>query len=48
MTDLAPEYRGTGVFGLLARPEAERVTAHEADRVALAVRGALQGEVVSG
>lgn len=43
MADLAPEYRGTGVFGLLKRPEAERVAAEEADRVALAVRAALRG-----
>ncbi|WNM34808.1 HIT family protein [Streptomyces sp. Li-HN-5-11] len=43
MADLPPEQRGPGVFGLLRRPEAERVTAGQADRMARALRAELHG-----
>ncbi|MEE4546520.1 HIT family protein [Streptomyces sp. V4-01] len=40
--ELAPEYHGPGVFGLLRRPAVERLTTQDADRVALAVRAELR------
>ncbi|MEU9704642.1 HIT family protein [Streptomyces sp. NPDC047981] len=43
MEDLRPEHRGPGIFGLLRRPEQERVTADEADRVAHSLRTRLHG-----
>jgi diadenosine tetraphosphate (Ap4A) HIT family hydrolase len=43
MADLPPEQRGPGVFGLLRRPEQERVTAARADRMAHALRAELRG-----
>ncbi|MFE6911735.1 HIT family protein [Streptomyces erythrochromogenes] len=43
MADLPPEHRGPGVFELLRRPERERVTAEQADRMALALRSELRG-----
>ncbi|MFE7093655.1 HIT family protein [Streptomyces erythrochromogenes] len=42
MADLLPEHRGPGVFELLRRPEQERVTAEQADRMALALRSELR------
>lgn len=44
MPDLPAEHRGPGVFDLLRRPEQERVTAQEADRMALALRAELHGK----
>jgi diadenosine tetraphosphate (Ap4A) HIT family hydrolase len=43
MADLPPEQRGPGVFGLLRRPEQERVTADRADQMAHALRAELRG-----
>ncbi|MFI1505273.1 HIT family protein [Streptomyces sp. NPDC020597] len=42
MADLRPEHRGPGVFELLRRPEAQWVTADQADRTARLLRAALQ------
>ncbi|WP_329411438.1 HIT family protein [Streptomyces sp. NBC_00704] len=41
MADLPPRHRGPGVFELLRRPEAEWVTAAEADRTARLLRARL-------
>ncbi|MGW7547650.1 HIT family protein [Streptomyces sp. NPDC054770] len=41
MADLRPEHRGPGVFELLRRPEQERVTADQADRIARSLRARL-------
>ncbi|MFE0580960.1 MULTISPECIES: HIT family protein [unclassified Streptomyces] len=41
--DLPPEHRGPGVFELLRRPEHERVTTGQADRMALSLRDRLNG-----
>ncbi|MFD5519321.1 HIT family protein [Streptomyces sp. NPDC127066] len=41
--DLRPEHRGPGVFELLRRPEPERVSADQADRIARSLRSRLQG-----
>ncbi|GAA3826161.1 HIT family protein [Streptomyces phyllanthi] len=41
--DLPPEHRGPGVFGLIQRPEGERVTTARADDMAHALRARLQG-----
>ncbi|MFE7750814.1 hypothetical protein [Streptomyces sp. NPDC057428] len=41
--DLPSEYRGPGVFGLLRPPEGRRVTAGQADGIALALRARLGG-----
>ena len=41
MPDLAAEHRGPRVFGLLRRPEPERVTPAGADEMALALRAHL-------
>ncbi|MFF2997832.1 HIT family protein [Streptomyces sp. NPDC057950] len=41
MTDLRPEHRGPGIFELLRGPEQERVTAEQADHLALALRAHL-------
>ncbi|MEU7058124.1 HIT family protein [Streptomyces sp. NPDC046197] len=41
MADLPAEHRGPGVFGLLRRPERERVTTDQADRVAHSLRAEL-------
>ncbi|MFG2477693.1 HIT family protein [Streptomyces fagopyri] len=38
MADLRPEHRGPRVFELLRRPEQERLTADQADRLALSLR----------
>jgi diadenosine tetraphosphate (Ap4A) HIT family hydrolase len=43
MAELPPEYRGPGVFGLLRRPEQERVTTAQADHMAHSLRARLQG-----
>ncbi|MEW1890668.1 HIT domain-containing protein [Streptomyces sp. IBSBF 3010] len=43
MADLPSAHRGPGVFELLRRPEQERVTTEEADRVAHVLRALLQG-----
>ncbi|MYS20698.1 Diadenosine tetraphosphate (Ap4A) hydrolase [Streptomyces sp. DvalAA-14] len=48
MADLPAEYRGTGVFELLRRPAAERVTPARADDVARALRARLQGPAGHG
>ncbi|MEU0941170.1 HIT family protein [Embleya sp. NPDC005971] len=44
MADLAPELRGPKAFALLHAPEAERVSAEEMDRMALAIRTRLGQE----
>ncbi|MFJ8857642.1 HIT family protein [Streptomyces sp. NPDC102451] len=41
MPGLPPEQRGAGVFGLLGRPEPERVTADQADHLAHSLRAQL-------
>ncbi|MDF3300273.1 HIT family protein [Streptomyces tropicalis] len=41
--DLPPEHRGVGVFDLLRRPAEERVTAEQADRIALDLRARIGG-----
>ncbi|MFD9461998.1 HIT family protein [Streptomyces sp. NPDC060027] len=41
--DLRPEHRGPGIFELLRRPEQERVTAAQADRMADSLRAHLEG-----
>jgi len=43
MADLPPERRGPGIFGLLRRPEHERVTADQADHMAHSLRAQLHG-----
>jgi diadenosine tetraphosphate (Ap4A) HIT family hydrolase len=43
MADLPPEHRGPGVFALLQRPQEERVTPHQADRIAHSLRAELSG-----
>ncbi|MEU4877385.1 HIT family protein [Streptomyces sp. NPDC021608] len=48
MPDLPPEHRGPGVFELLRRPEAERVTAARADRTARLLRARLGCEGSAG
>uniref|UniRef100_A0AAU3GUW5 Uncharacterized protein n=1 Tax=Streptomyces sp. NBC_01401 TaxID=2903854 RepID=A0AAU3GUW5_9ACTN len=40
--DLPQEQRGPGVFELLRRPEPERVTDEQADRIALSLRARLR------
>ncbi|MEU2677569.1 HIT family protein [Streptomyces sp. NPDC007107] len=42
MADLPPERRGAGIFGLLGRPEPERVTADRADQLARSLRDRLR------
>lgn len=44
MADLRPEHRGPGIFELLRRPERERVTADQADRIAQSLRAQLHGD----
>ncbi|MEV5787840.1 hypothetical protein AB0L42_43925 [Streptomyces sp. NPDC052287] len=41
MADLRPEHRGPGIFALLRGPEQERVSAEQADHLALALRAHL-------
>ncbi|WP_392972485.1 HIT family protein [Streptomyces sp. LN245] len=41
--DLRPEHCGPGVFELLRRPEPERVSADQADRIAHSLRSQFQG-----
>ncbi|TXS33503.1 HIT family protein [Streptomyces sp. gb1(2016)] len=41
MADLPPGRRGAGIFGLLGRPESERVTADRADQLARSLRDRL-------
>ncbi len=43
MADLRPEHRGPAIFGLLRRPEQERVSADQADQIAHSLRAQLQG-----
>jgi diadenosine tetraphosphate (Ap4A) HIT family hydrolase len=43
MPDLPPEHRGPAVFGLLRRPQEERVTPAQADHMAHALRAQLRG-----
>ncbi|MER5201185.1 HIT family protein [Streptomyces sp. NPDC002755] len=41
MADLRPEHRGPGIFELLTRPEQERVTTEQADRISHSLRARL-------
>ncbi|MFF7884044.1 HIT family protein [Streptomyces sp. NPDC020794] len=43
VADLSAAHRGPGIFGLLDRPEPERVTTEGADRMARALRARLHG-----
>ncbi|MFE9928001.1 HIT family protein [Streptomyces sp. NPDC005533] len=44
MADLPREHRGPGIFELLRRPEQERVTADQADRIGRSLRAHLHGQ----
>lgn len=43
MPDLHPEHRGPGIFELLRRPQQERVTTDQADKIAHSLRAQLHG-----